>query len=223
MRSTNLRKKSLLNCAAAFALFSLASITSASAATFSFVGSFDSDDNVQLFNFTVGAPSMVTLRSLSYAGGTNGAGTLISSGGFDPILALFDGSGTLIGQNDDGAGAPVDLTTGRAYDTIYSALLAAGNYVVSVMQYNSFAVGPSLANGFSRDGQGNFTGPAYNCSQGFFCDVGANNRNANWAFDIEGVESASVSDVPVPAALPLMAAGLGMLGLGARRKMKKTV
>jgi hypothetical protein len=63
--------------------------TPAAAADFSFTGNFTQDDNVQLFNFVVGAPSSVTLRTWSYAGGTNAAGTTIARGGFDPILALF--------------------------------------------------------------------------------------------------------------------------------------
>lgn len=69
---------------------------------FSFTGTFSQDDNVQLFHFTVGDTSTVTLRTWSYAGGVNAAGQTIARGGFDPILALFDGTGVLINQNDDG-------------------------------------------------------------------------------------------------------------------------
>jgi hypothetical protein len=185
---------------------------------FSFTGSFAADNDVQLFNFVVGAPSNVTLLTYSYAGGTNSAGALIPSGGFDPILALFDSSGLLINQNDDGGSAnvPADPVTGAFFDTFLAAALAAGNYTVAVMQYNNFANGPTLADGFVRDGAGNafFTGPAYGCSNGQFCDVTGANRTNAWAFDILGVESASeVSPVPVPAALPLFAGGLGGLGL----------
>jgi hypothetical protein len=74
----------------------------ASADNFSFTGSFVNDNDVQLFNFTVGAPSLVTLLTYSYAGGTNSAGASIARGGFDPILALFDSNGVFIDQNDDG-------------------------------------------------------------------------------------------------------------------------
>ncbi|MFO1089819.1 MAG: DVUA0089 family protein [Hyphomicrobiales bacterium] len=197
----------------------------ANAANFSFTGSFTQDDNVQLFNFSVGATSNVVLRSLSYAGGVNSQNVTIARGGFDPILALFDATGALINQNDDGAPGtvPVDTVTGLAYDT-YLALngLAAGNYTVAVMQYNNFANGPNLSNGFSRDGQGNFTGATYGCSQGSFCDFRGNNRNVNWAFDIEGVESATLPDIPVPAALPLFATGLAAVGYAGRRR-KATV
>src|SRR5262245_47769873 len=99
-------------------LFILAQVSVAQADNFSFTGSFTQDDNVQLFNFTVGALSTVTLRTWSYAGGNNSAGNAISRGGFDPILALFNATtGALIGQNDDGSGVPTDIT-GVAYDTL---------------------------------------------------------------------------------------------------------
>src|ERR1051325_2516446 len=69
----------------------------------SFAGNFVHDDDVQQFNFTVGAASPnVILRAWSYAGGVNAAGQVIQRGGFDTILALFNSAGTLIGQNDDG-------------------------------------------------------------------------------------------------------------------------
>ncbi len=53
------------------------------AADFSFRGNFSTDDEVHLFNFSVGATSTVTLKTLSYAGGTQADGTVISAGGFD--------------------------------------------------------------------------------------------------------------------------------------------
>ena len=54
----------------------------ANADNFSFTGSFTNDSNVQLFNFSVAATSSITLRTFSYAGGTNSAGTVIPEGGF---------------------------------------------------------------------------------------------------------------------------------------------
>ena len=51
----------------------------------------------------------LVLETLSYAGGTNAAGTAISQGGFKPILAVFDSTGAIVGQNDDGEGlVPAD-------------------------------------------------------------------------------------------------------------------
>ena len=63
--------KSLLRVvlgASALALFS----TPAMAADQSFTGTLSDPNQVLLFNFTVGSPSNVTLRTWSYAGGVNG-------------------------------------------------------------------------------------------------------------------------------------------------------
>src|SRR3954452_8620069 len=135
----------------------IATAVNAASLTASFTGNLATDDQHQLFNFTVGGISSqdVTLRSWSYAGGTNAAGQVIPAGGFDPILAVFDSIGTLIDQNDDGGCGLVaaDPRTGRCWDSFLNLLLAPGNYTVSISEYNNFANGPTLADGFLQDGQ----------------------------------------------------------------------
>jgi hypothetical protein len=122
------------------------------ASNFSFTGTFTGDADVQLFGFTVGALSDVTLLTYSYAGGTNADGDEIDPGGFDPILALFDSSGDLIGSNDDDNSNPLnvgtDPVTGAAYDTYLNASLGAGDYTVAVSQFNNSASGSTLSEGF---------------------------------------------------------------------------
>ncbi|PWR03006.1 hypothetical protein DKT77_08685 [Meridianimarinicoccus roseus] len=193
---------------------------SAAAVDFSFIGALTSDNDVALFDFTVGATSNVTLRTYSYAGGTMADGTVIAAGGFDPILALFDGSGVLIDQNDDGSSVPPGPVTGVGFDTLLETTLAAGSYTVSVMQYDNFANGPKLADGFRRDGQGNFTGIlSGGCGAPLFCDVTGDARTGNWAFDILNVSEAVIVTprVPLPAAMPLLLGGLGGLMMLRRR------
>src|SRR5271169_4094200 len=96
---------------------------------FSFTGNLSAGNQVQVFDFSVGAVSNVILETWSYAGGTNAAGTLIARGGFDPILAVFDGTGALVGQNDDGGSSVSADITGVHYDTYLNlTTLAAGDY-----------------------------------------------------------------------------------------------
>jgi hypothetical protein len=193
----------------------------AQAANFSFRGNFTQDDNVQLFNFTVGAPSTVTLRTYSYAGGTQADGTVVARGGFDPILSLFNSAGSQINSNDDGGSlVPADSVTGRTYDTFLQSILGVGNYTVAVSQYDNRA-GSNLSDAFSRAGQGNFT-PALAgaiCTANKFCDVSSiaagNARTGAWAFDVLNVDQASTPAIPTPALLP------GLIGLGATAWRKR--
>jgi hypothetical protein len=192
-------------------LFSLsvftANVANAIPTDYSFTGNLANDDQVQFFNFSVAAPSTVTLRTWSYAGGTNAAGQLIAAGGFDPILALFNSAGLRINQNDDGGGlVAADPVTGMHYDTYLSSLLGAGTYTVSVSQYQNFA-GATLSTPFPGSGTSGFV------------DVTGHTRTNAWAFDILGVESATQTAVPEPSVLALLS--LGLLGFAAARRRKQ--
>ncbi len=198
----------------ALAVMSIA-MAGANAATFSFTGNFANDNDVQQFNFTVGAPSTVSLRSWSYAGGTNAAGQTIARGGFDPILSVFTSTGTLLYQQDDaGCGlVAADAVTGSCWDTFFTTGLEAGNYIATVQQYDNFAVGPLLSNGFNFSGAGN-----ENFRNGFR-DAAGNTRDSHWAFDILNVNDADQNgNVPEPTTIALL--GLGLLGFMASRRRK---
>ncbi len=183
---------------------------SANAADFSFTGSFNDDDEVQEFNFSMaGAASDVTLRTWSYAGGTNAAGTSIAAGGFDPILTLFNAStGNLISANDDGF-LVTDPLTGQAYDSFLTSNLPAGDYTATITQFSSFANGPSLTDGFQGSGQDNF-----------------GSRDSHWAVDVLNVNAASAGAsyishtgvIPEPETYALLLAGLGLVAFMARRR-----
>lgn len=195
--------------AIATAVFATAAAAQASAATFSFTGSLAKDNDKAAYVFTVAAPTTVTLTSLGYAGGINGAGATIARGGFDPVLSLYDATGTAVDFNDDGLGAPIDTVTGVGADSILSLSLAAGTYKVYLTQYNNF--GPiTLPASFAFDGQPNF--------RGGFVDFYGNQRSGNWALDISGVNGAIAGSVPETASWVMTILGLGMVGAVARRR-----
>lgn len=202
-------KKFSLAALAATAMIALA--PPAAATDFSFVGTLANDDEVLFFNFSVGALSLVTLRTYSYAGGVNAAGAVIARGGFDPILSLYNSAGGQIGDNDDGTISQVatDSVSGKAYDTFFTKSLGPGSYTVVITEFDNF--GPAnLADGF--DGS-SFVG------FGDTSGVANNPRDGHWAFDVLNVASASQAGVvPEPATWGLMIGGFGLTGAMLRRR-----
>lgn len=186
------------------------------AATLSYTGNFLQDDDVQSFAFSVSAPGTVTLQTFGYAGGTNGAGSLIGSGGFDPTISLFDSSGVLLLYQDDDTPecnvVAADPVTGECFDVYLTTTLAVGSYLAVITQFDNYANGPNLSDGFTQDGAGNFTA-AFGCEPGIFCDVDADARTGAFALDITTPSAV----VPVPAAAWLFAGGIAALARLRRR------
>ena len=190
-------------------------------ANFSFRGTFNRDDNIQQFGFILSSPGAVTIRSFGYEGGTNSAGTVIPSGGFDTTVALFNFStGALLGFNDDGSVPPLTLdpVTGFAGDSLLTLSLAAGTYRVALTEFDNVPNG-NFSAGFFEQGQGNFTPGLTGCPATAFCAVslsapGYSLRTGNWALDILGVTALT----PEPASFVLFAFGLAGLGLVRQRR-----
>ena len=193
-------------CRAILALALLPISLSTGAANFSFTGNFGRDDEVQLFRFAVEGPSLnvVTLLTLSYAGGVNSAGAVVPAGGFDPVISLFDGAGILIAEDDDGSNV-VDPVTGLSLDAFLQIGIPAGDYFAALTQSPNFAFGPSLVDGFELAGTGDFAGG--------FVDVFGNPRDSHWALDILSVASAATFPTVVPEPGILWLLGASLLGL----------
>jgi hypothetical protein len=187
----------------------------------SVTGNFGQDDDVQLIHFTVSDSTNYVLETFGYAGGFMSDGTIIPDGGFDPILSLFDTAGILITSNDDGMTGRSDPNTGQSWDSRIITPLSVGDYTLVITQYDNEALGPTLADGFIRQGEGNYTPILANdefegmCLASAFCDVSDtspfNERTSFWAIDI--------TTVPVPATIWLFSSGLlGLIGIARREK-----
>lgn len=100
------------------------------AASYSYIGNLESDDDFAIFNFNLASDSNVNIRTWSYAGGTNAVGDDIVAGGFDPLVIVFDSTGTWIDMNDD-----IDGYNG-VYDSELNLYdLVAGDYILALAQF----------------------------------------------------------------------------------------
>ena len=211
-----------LRCRFWFCVSILALSNSAFAGTASFTGNFVNDNDLQDFIFTVSAPSTVTMLTWSFAGGTNAAGTLIPAGGFAPVLAVFDSTGTIVGNFDQGGTPPNNCGsrnqdpagTGPCLDAFLSDSLGAGIYALVLSQQDNVPVGQTFSDGYQHDGEPNF-------SSGFN-DFGLQ-RNSAWSVDIAGTDSAfELTSSPEPSTALALLAGIAWLaGMGRKRHSQR--
>jgi hypothetical protein len=205
------------------------------AANITQTGLFTRDDQVQLFTVTMATPGDIDVRSYGYAGGITSTGTVAPSGGFDTVLTLFTAGGAFLAQNDDGVGAATDPATGQASDARLTENLLAGSYVVALTQYDNFAAGSNLADGFVENGFPNFTAdPSFAtsgaCPGHLFRDTSGTAghcRNGDWTLDFLNVTGVSPQTAtPEPFAGVLMGFGLCLIAMltGVRKRFaQKTV
>lgn len=199
----------------------------ASATDFDFSGTFTQDNDISLLNFTVGEDSTITIFSSSWGDDTTADG-YVAGAGFDPILAIWDSAGVLVNEQDDGdvVGSATSNSVSYSYgewDSYYDVHLTAGQYTASITQYDNFAAGSNLSDGFYYDSDPTFTQSFSYVPQTYFNGVWDDNdyRTGDWAFHILNVADASQQNTPVPEPSTILLLGAGLLGLvGYNRKRK---
>ena len=195
---------------------------------------FTQDDQYEVVHFSLTQADTVTFTSFGADGGTNGAGAVIPTGGFVPVVALFSGAN---GQSDDYSTIFSDSGRGigGVYDVSFAQALAAGDYYVVLSVFNNFGKGYlptslAVASPYSNStfdyayfnysvlgDTDNFTYPQLG---GFltgdptpFWYDSTTQRTGNWALDI----IASSLLVPEPGSLGLLLMGMAELGLSRRK------
>lgn len=169
---------------------------------FSFAGNFHQDDEQRTFTVTMAKAGDVSVRTLSYAGGSASDGTRVPAGGFDPTLSIFDSSGALIALNRDaGCGSAVDPITLLCWDSAITIPLPAGSYQVVLTQSDNVPLGSTLDAGFLYDSTGNFTSDPESATSNGFWDLSLHHRTTAYVVDISGVSTAQLGLTPKVSAL----------------------
>jgi len=189
----------------------LAVAVSLHAATVSLTGSLDPNDanDVFLYQFEVPAVSDLLFQSYGFGGGTNAAGMIIPSGGFDPYLSLFAGAGpgaTFLASNDDGSCPPGNFDPSCSDPTLSLTAQPAGSYTLALTVFDNFSFAENIGSGTLGDG---FIG------LGDYFNVASNEiRTSNFALDV----SSSAGFVPEPGTVFLCAAAAAVWFQLRRRK-----
>jgi hypothetical protein len=186
----------------------------ASATTLSYIGNLDPEDanDVFLASFTLSSTSNLHVQSWGYGGtsaapgGTNAAGTVITSGGFDTYLSLFQGSGpsaVFLFSNDDGGCGPAAPNPVCEDSRLDLASLNAGTYTLALTLPNNFSFAENYGSGTLGD---SFIG----LQSDYYDFVSGKVRTSAYAFDVTYTPSEDTSPpaVPEPASFVLLASGL---------------
>jgi hypothetical protein len=174
---------------------------------FDFEGAFQKDNDIELFEFTVNSSRKVTIFTSSWLYGDPLAGA--GSGGFDPVVSLWDSDDTYIASSSFSATGSGSLSSnGVSYnygvrDAVFTRFLSPGIYTVTLTQFDNLAnnrtanVG-KLTDGFRRDNEADFTKQFG--SQPLFNGTWDSDdpRTRSWELHILNVDSATMP-VSTPA------------------------
>jgi PEP-CTERM motif len=211
----------------------LLSVPASAATILSYTGTLsspnvDPGDQV-IITFTLSGPGDVTLQTYGFGGGTNGNGSVIAAGGFDPFVGLFSGTGptaVLIDGTADNlsnytsepnACGPAGLVTigsiaNQCGDVrLQFTGLAAGDYTILLTDANYTPNAIYGSPGYLGDGFTDFTNGAFTTC---YDEANCKTDTANWALDF----STTATVTPEPATSGLVGIGLALAIGFARRK-----
>lgn len=220
---SRLLKLSVLSLAAS--LVAIPASSSAFGASL-FQGTFGADDQVGLFTFAADGSTDVIIQSYGYAGGTVDS-TAIPTGGFAPVVFLFDDTGNEITSDSGGhcGTTGTDPVTANCDDPyVLEPLLTAGTYTLALAEWDNGPIDGFLADGFNQDGN-----PGFTCAEfgetGNFCDVTTalgTQRTGDYALTITGANGAMdiTNATPEPGTLPLLLSG-GFAGALLLQRLKR--
>lgn len=166
-----------------------------------FSGTFTHDDDKIIFDYSVGTLTSVTVATTSY--GLGGPGS-----GFIPVLSLFDTSGNYLFENSGYAGnSDASLSWNSAPGFTYRVVLTEWDNV-SKTQGN-------ISDGFTEDGQGDFTSTLYGFGTGPFSSPDGTALTGNWSVTFASTDPAfhvaQVAAVPEPGTAGLLLGGVILL------------
>jgi len=219
---------------------------------FSYTGTLTTPTDVFAQSFTLPAPSLVTIQTYGFGGGTNAAGTVIAPGGFDPLIALFSGMATSATILTDGGGNPitsadnlslftpgcppaglvtVGTVTGVCGDDTLTASLAAGTYTLLLTDANfvPIPVNPGSSSPFdltdtTSNNYGSSTGNgAYSDLTGGVFQTCATDVDCNTDNGNFAVDITDALVTPEPTSAMLLGSAIAGLAYMRRRRLRREV
>ena len=177
----------------AVCLLGFAPVLQAHASDFATSGTFAADNSVYSYNFSTTSTDLLNASTTSFA-----------TGGFDPVLTLFNVT----------TGAEVDNDGTGLSDATLSDLLPAGAYVLDLTEFPNVANG-DLADGFLFAGDPTATGDLLGIPGGMFLDdITGAQLTDNYSLNV------SVAPTPEPSSWLLMLSGaVGVFYASRRRRL----
>jgi hypothetical protein len=209
----------------------------------SYTGNLASSSDVYslVFDATGATGETVAIQTWSFGGGANAAGNIIAAGGFDPFVAIFDGTGPTATIATDAMGNPFGTSDALSNygsfmgcppapmgniggplcgDVTMSLLLGPGAYtlVLSDALNDANAV---FDNGTLGEGFTDFTGGVFQtCNTDDTGTPTCAADTSNFAFDLttSSGTGGGTTPTPEPSSLALLAAGILSVAALARTK-----